>query len=314
MHYKSSNREGKSTTPAPSLKIDRLGRNRQAKELHSLGTISRSSNLSEFTAIHQPKWFWSKHSHWSYLQKGLFWGIVVSFTAVFSAGCGVALTKIERVEKAISQKIAVNFDTDRHTSKQSLTRPLTILLIEVNREREIQNKNILILKLDPQIGFVRVTNIPTDSRVKLANFGWSTIAEAYRYGGTALISQTVEELMNNVKIDRYLTASSDTLAQLTASGKLILSDCDREIQDCSSTSEVIQRQESEFEEIHQRLNIPAYFDNFAKTINAIQPNLDSNISNTEFIYIANFVREIDKDNVSINFLPKYPNNQGISLN
>ncbi len=74
-----------------------------AKLTRESNTAYRSINTKPITPLHQPLWFWQKHSQWSYFKRGLFWGGIISCTAIFSAGCGAALTKINLVEKAIQR-------------------------------------------------------------------------------------------------------------------------------------------------------------------------------------------------------------------
>ena len=298
MNYEPSSGEGKVTTDSLNRKVTKSNLTPKSSKTNSLSKIKESTHLTKWSSTHQPQWFWNQHLQWSYLQRGLFWGTIVSFIAIFSAGCGVVLTKIEGVEKAIAQQIDVNPQPKPKTSR-SIATPLNVLLVEL--DASTKNKNILLLKVDPQIGFAKVINIPADSRVDLSGYGWMTIADAYRHGGTDLTSRAAEQLIN-VKIDRYLMATTDTLAQLTASGKLTLNDCNPKIQDCISTSELIQRQEAEFESIHQRLNVAAYFANFTQTVEEIHSDLESNISVDEFVGIATFVKQLKQERFSIGFL------------
>ena len=71
-------------------------------------TIEQKSVTNEFKLLHQPWWFWSQHESWSHFNRGLFWGGIISLTAVSSALCGAALTKIDTIERTIAQKIEAN--------------------------------------------------------------------------------------------------------------------------------------------------------------------------------------------------------------
>ena len=67
---------------------------------------------SKIILLHQPWWFWSQHSGWSYFNRGLFWGGIISLTAVCSAIAGVIATKIDVVEQAIAQRIEQRSSAD----------------------------------------------------------------------------------------------------------------------------------------------------------------------------------------------------------
>lgn len=294
---------------------DRFERSKPLREFE--GSTSRfykleQPNFIEPTSIHEPRWFWNKHFYWSHFERGLFWGTLVSFTAILSAGCGVVLTKVDRVENAIAQIIPPSSFSKQAAKQSTLTSPLNVLLIEIDRSNKVKIQNILVLKFDPRIGFAKVINIPTDSRVKLPGGAWGTVADAYQDGGIKLTSRSIERLMNDVKLDRYFQAESSTFEYLAARIKLTLTHCEQVIQDCSSTSEQIQRQEDEFEAIRQRLRIQAYFTNFEQTVEKIQPNLNSDLSVQEFVSIANFVKGLKGNNISINFLPGYTSSEAIS--
>lgn len=319
MNYELSRSKGKIRGDSPgnnrtvSYSQTTLQEGSDVRTIHEEDRFSHSKPLKEFKvsidqlewgSIHEPRWFGNKYFYWSHFKRGLFWGTVVSFTAILSAGCGVALTKVDSIENAIAQRISSRSSPGQIAKQLPLTTPLNVLLIEVDRNDKAQIQNVLVLKLDPRIGFAKVINIPADSRIELSGGGWRTVADAYRDGGIKLISRSIEELMNDVKIDRYLKADSGVFEYLATRVKVSLTHCEQVIPDCSSTSEQIQWQEGEFEVIRQRLRVPAYFTNFAQTVAKIKPNLDSNLSVQEFVSIADFVRELKGNNVSINFLPQ----------
>ncbi|WP_319420500.1 LCP family protein [Pleurocapsa sp. FMAR1] len=336
-----------------------------AKLTRESNTAYRSMNTKPITLLHQPLWFWQKHSQWSYFKQGLFWGGIISFTAAFSAGCGVALTRINVVEKAIQRGLCERkccfassifhsrgggFPHERHSTPSEckvpkgrwrecavqeaiaqgikansnltgslnqavLSRPIDLLLIEVEPDTSSmvkfsstsigKTKAILVLQFDPDHGVAKIINIPTDSRVKIPGFGWGTIADAHRYGGVPLVSQVLTQLIEEVNINRYVRATPEVFQQLAASSELILDNCDSRIADCSNKVGQIIRQEDTLKAIHQHLNIPAYLANFQAAVTDIKPKLDTDLSLPELMSIANFVKDLDPENITASLLPEY---------
>ena len=285
-----------------------------AKLTRESNTAYRSINTKPITPLHQPLWFWQKHSQWSYFKRGLFWGGIISCTAIFSAGCGFALTRINLVEQEIAQRIEIYSNT-RSSHQAVLRHSIDLLLIEVEPDTNSmvkfsstsigKTKAILVLQFDPQNRVAKTIDVPIDSRVKIPGFGWGTIADAYRYGGVPLVSQVLTQSIDKVKINRYVRATPEVFQQLTASGELTLNNCDSKIADCSHKVKQIIRQEDTLKAIHQHLNIPAYLANFQATVTDIKPRLDTDLSLSELMSIANFVKDLDPENITIGLLPEY---------
>jgi hypothetical protein len=124
----------------------------------------------------------------------------------------------------------------------------------------------------------------------------------------------VNQLLNDVVIDRYVRATSQTWQQLSHSGKLTLPSCDDRIQDCGNKAEQIVRQEHAFEAISQYLSIPVYLSDFQTTVTKIEPKLDSNMSVSEIMSVVNFVQELESDQISVNLLPGYIPGKTIAKN
>ena len=257
----------------------------------------------------------SKQSSWSNFGRGLFWGGIVGLTAVFSASCGMALTQIDVVEKAIARTIELNLPTAKSVSKQSLTKPINVLLIEVEpREEEIvrfsqdfagKSKTILLLQFKPGSNTTKIINIPVNSRVKIPGFGWGTIDDANKYGGSSLVSQSVTQLLKEIAIDRYIRATPSTFNRLIYSGKIIFNDCDVLLKNCSDPTEKIARQQMGVETIRQRLNIPVYLNSFESTLKETRSDLDTNLSLSEAMSIANFVKELESDSITVDLVSNY---------
>ncbi len=283
--------------------------------IKSIPTIDPYSANHQGILFQDDFWFCLRQSCWFYFNKGLFWGAIFGLTVILSAGCGVALTKIDGVEKRINQVIDRNSSTIRSVSKHDLTHPVNILLLEVapNDDEIIQfssafvgkSKTILLLQFDPQLNKVKVINIPVDSRVKIPGFGWGTIGDANKYGGTPLISQLVVQLLDGITIDRYIRATPSTFRKLMASGKIELNHCNAKIEDCSDRVEQILQQQITADTIRQRLNIPSYLQSFETTLTETRSGLDTNLSVLEIMSVANFVKELEPDNIEVDLISDY---------
>lgn len=276
----------------------------------------------EINSLNQPLWFWRRHSQWSSFNRGIFWGGIIGFTAIASALGGAASTQIPPVEKVISNSLRGNNSSSvQPVAKPSLTRPVNLLLIEVRPDSNTiiksnsptdligNSKTILLLQFKPQEHFAKVINIPTDSPVQIPGLGLGKIADSYRYGGTALVSQMVSQIMNGATIDRYVIATPQTFRKLSASGKVKLDVCNSQIKDCANKSKQISRQQTSFEAIRQHLNIPFDRANFKKTIQTTKSDLDTNISLPEIMLLANYIGELEPSNISVELPPHYIRHQ-----
>ena len=322
-HERSHNGDPNSPYPKKHRIVISQPRTEYLKSILSPSVVNRSRDNYHIISFRQALWFWLEHSPWFYFGCGLFWGSIIGLTAMISAGAGVALTKIDAVEKAIAKTINRDASQVEPTVKYSLDRPVNVLLLEIKPINDEmlkfsqafagESQTILLLKFQPQLGKTQIIYIPPDSRVKIPGYGWGTIADANLYGGTELVSQIVAQLLGNVTIDRYIRANPKTFQQLIASGKITLNHCDLRSEDCSNENEQILRQKAAAEAIRQRLNIPNYLRDFGTTLTTIQPNLDTDLSLPEAMSIANFVKELEQDKIKVNLIPNYIPSQTIEL-
>ncbi len=109
-----------------------------------------------------------------------------------------------------------------------------------------------------------------------------------------------------------MRATPEVFQQLAASGELTLNNCDSRIADCSHKVEQIIKQEDTLKAIHQHLNIPAYLANFQATVTDIKPRLDTDLSLPELMSIANFVKDLDPENITISLLPEYVSGKAVT--
>ncbi|MEM8832511.1 MAG: LCP family protein [Cyanobacteria bacterium P01_G01_bin.19] len=259
--------------------------------------------------------FLSQQSSWGYFNRGLLWGGIIGLTAVFSASCGIALARIESVERVLVGLVGRNAANSPIVAKNSLNKLVNILILEVesNQEEIVQfspaftgkSQTIFLFQLEPQSNTAKVVYIPVDSRVKIPEFGWGTIADANSYGGTQLVTRSLARLLNGVTVDRYIRATPETFAQLIASGKVDIDRCNRAIQECDRLEEQIARQQTTVETIRQRLNIPSYFESFQATLAELQPSLDTDLSPSEVNLLAEFVKDLAPENINVELVAGY---------
>ncbi|MEM7761697.1 MAG: LytR C-terminal domain-containing protein [Cyanobacteria bacterium P01_A01_bin.40] len=273
------------------------------------------SNSSQITPLHQPLWFWSQHSSWSYFNRGFFWGGMISLTAVCSAIGGVALTRITPIEQAIVQRIDSNHVTPESETQSTVNNPVNVLLLEVKSDADDiiefseaflgESKTVLLLKLQPQLDSAQVIYIPNNSSVTIPEFGTGTIEDAYKIGGMKLLSEVITQLVADTTIEHYVRGTSEVFQQLFASGKITLEDCDVSIRNCANQTEQVMRQQVLFNTIRQRLNIPGYYASFQTTITKLESDLDADISVEEIVSWANFIKELEPDKIDVDLLPGY---------
>ena len=246
----------------------------------------------------------------SYFYRGLVWGVIVGFTAVFSALGGSALTQIESVEKAIARTIEAD-PSQKRSPESSLTRPLNVLLIEAVADPDAiaepaplgRDSKLLLLRLEPQLDYAQIINIPLDSSVYLPGYGRGIVRDADRLGGTQLLTQVVSQSVG-MKVNRYVRTSPEVVRRLLASGAIVPDEC-RPRPECIDKIEQITRQQTLLETIRQRLKVPYHSTKFQKTLLATQPDIDTNLSLTNLLSMAYFVRELEPDSINVDILSKY---------
>jgi polyisoprenyl-teichoic acid--peptidoglycan teichoic acid transferase len=273
----------------------------------------------------QKSWrFWWQDSSWSYFNRGLFWGGLVSLTSVLSAVGGMALTHIDFVEQQISQRLPGNNPKKLAVMEHSpLITPLQILLVEVEPDANSlvgfsataggKTKTILLLKVEPELNLARAINIPLNSQIQIPGFGQGTVKDAYRLGGMNLLSQAINRLPGDFTVDRYLRTTPDIFEQLLDSGKITLENCDSRLENCGDQIDQVIRQQNVFKTIRQHFNIPNYLANFETAIAQVEPQLDTNFSTAEIISVANFIKELEPEEITVDLLPGYTPGQPIKI-
>jgi anionic cell wall polymer biosynthesis LytR-Cps2A-Psr (LCP) family protein len=311
---KTSSQHGEKDTAAPEK--NQVDLTKSTKLVSGDRVVEKLLNIPQVNSLRQTLWFYWRHSSWSYFNQGLFWGGLVSLTSILSAIGGMALTHIDLVEQQISQRLPGNNSVKLATVENpTLTTPLQILLVEVkpytddlvgfSKNAGGKSKTILLLKIDPELNLAQVINIPLNSKTKIPGFGLGTVEDAYKIGGMKLLSEAVNRLPNDFTVDRYLRTTPKVFQQLIDSGKITLQNCDPRINDCFDKSAQVVRQQTALKSIRQHFNIPRYLANFETAIARVEPQLDTNISVSEIISVANFIKELEPDRLNVTLLPGY---------
>ena len=284
--------------------------------------------------------------------QGLYWGVIFMSTVVFSAISGASLTRIKPVHNTITsliqeknpQDLLLVSQSTQSPAASSLTRPVNLLIMGINslESSEKRTKNtfvddsqtILLLKFQPQENVVSITFIPQDSQVEIPGLGFGTIKEANNYGGINMVSQAISETLVDVEIDRYITATPETLFEfinllggvevfvpdssdsksfqpnnLVTGWQTLNSKQVKEFVHHSGSSDdnihTIQQHQILIEAIRKRLHNPTFIANLPKTVQTLQQYLDTDLTLAEMKALINFLHQRERDEVTINLFPGY---------
>lgn len=287
--------------------------------------VEPSSHPQQHSLGQQAWWSWGQNFSWSYFKRGFFWGGLVSLTSVLSAIGGMALTQVDFVEQQISQRLPGNNPEKLAAMEHAaLTTPLQVLLVEVEPDANSlvdfsatsggKSKTILLLKLEPELNLAQAINIPLNAQIQIPGFGQGTVKDAYRLGGINLLSQAINRLPGDFTVDRYLRTTPSIFQQLRDSGKITLNNCDPRLESCRDEIDRVIRQQDAFETIRQRFNIPNYLANFETAIAQVEPQLDTNVSTAEIISVANFIKELEPGEITVDLLSGYTPGKSIKTN
>ena len=323
MNQKRSHSSKKSSSSWKSNRVDNPQNQVELNELSKANrAIEQTADLHQSTPLNRFLRFKHQNSYWSYFNRGLFWGGLVSLTSICSAIAGMALTKVDFVEQQISARLQKYPAKLAAVEPDAISTPLQILLVEVEsdvdamvgfgRDSAGKSKTILLLKVEPELDIAQVINVPLDTKANIPGLGEGTVADAYTIGGMDLLSQTIDGLNEGIKVDRYLRTSEEVFQQLTDSGKITLNRCDPTVRDCPNLAEQVIHQETAFKTIRQRFNIPTYLESFQTTVERIEPQLDTNLSTAEIMEVANFIKELEPDRLNVELVPRYTPGKAIA--
>lgn len=296
-------------------------------------------------------WFWLTHSQLSSFKSGVFWGLIVSFTAMISGLIGASLITITSVGSNFISKLDNNHKVNlgykllREYQKQlflnpkainityRLNRPFNLLLIGIKPDRQAiknfpttlvgESQTIWLLQFQPERDLVKVINIPIDSLVQIPGFGRNTIKNAHKYGGTPLVSQVVSQLVDNINIDAYITAtpkalenilpeleaitanycSSATYSQNQTLVALVSSPSQaNKLNNCRSKSAQFHQQRLLWKTMGQKLQQSTIRDRFSHNLLTASKYLDTNISPQEILSLTDFIAQLPSSGLQVSLL------------
>ena len=157
----------------------------------------------------------------------IFWLLFVIFTAAISAAIGAITALLAPVEPQIISRVldATGFsDTSSNRSGYSLSRPVNILILGIDRVPEAaanspkifngRSDTIALLHLEPRDKSISLLSIPRDTKVEIPGIRFSKINEANARGGVALATRLVSSMLNNTTIERYVRVSNSAFREL----------------------------------------------------------------------------------------------------
>ncbi len=198
-----------------------------------------------------------------------------------------------------------------------------------------RSDTILLLRFDPADQSLKMLSIPRDSRVEIPGVGYKKINDANVVGGVSLATKVVSQTLGDVPIDRYIRVTTDVFVELVdlLGGVDIFVPQDMNYRDQTQNLEIdlkkgwqalngqqaeqfarfrnsqqgdigrVQRQQMLLKAIQRKAVSPLFLPKLPQAIEILQKSMDTNLSNEEIICLANFGREIPKENLKMVLLP-----------
>ena len=194
---------------------------------------------------------------------------------------------------------------------------------------------MLLLRFNPDAEKLTILSIPRDTRVRLDEYGVQKINIANEYGGPALVTEAVSNLLDGVKIDKYVRLNIqgvekliDALGGVTVNvpkdmkyndfsqhlyidlkkGKQHL-DGDKATQflrfryDAYGDISRIQRQQMLMRSVVEQTLKPSTIVKVPKILSVIQSHLDTDLTIKELMALGGFAAKTDRSNVQMFMLP-----------
>lgn len=198
-----------------------------------------------------------------------------------------------------------------------------------------RSDTLLLLRFDPSDHSVRMLSIPRDSRVEIPGIGFSKINDANVQGGPALAARVISKTLNDVPIDRYVRVTTDAFVELVdlVGGVEVFVPQPMSYQDKTQNLNInlqagwqtltgdqaeqfarfrsdqygdigrVQRQQVLLKALQKRLFSPAIIPRIPQAMQILQQYIDTNLSLEEMLALANFGRELKRENIKMVMLP-----------
>jgi anionic cell wall polymer biosynthesis LytR-Cps2A-Psr (LCP) family protein len=274
------------------------------------------------------------YRQFSSFRSGLSWGIIISFTTIVSGTIGAFFTLVTPVNQTIttvlnqtkSNEFLLPKKSVNYVSLDYLNQPVNILFIGIEPLKNSSpqdsytfighSNTILLLQFKPQQNSLQVISIPPDSQVEIPNIGQKQISDANVYGGAKFLTQVVSYTLDNLPIDGYIIVSNVALRELNnwlskadnfspqiAAESLPQSSLQNQIyRDALSN---LQRQEIFLKKLHHYWHHPESLAQIPEIIASLKKYLDTNLNHSEIIALANFLHQLESEQIKVSMLPEY---------
>ncbi len=214
--------------------------------------------------------------------------------------------------------------------------------LELVNSFEGLSDTMLLLRFDPDQDKLSVLSIPRDTRVYLDGYGVRKINHANEYGGPALTTAALSDLLGGIKIHRYVRVNVqgiekliDALGGVTVdvpkdmkyndfSQHLYINlkkgrqhlDGDKAVQflryryDELGDISRVQRQQMLMRSVVEQTLKPATIIKIPKILSVIQSHIDTNLTIQELMGLANFASSTKRSDVKMMMLPGGFNSDG----
>lgn len=198
-----------------------------------------------------------------------------------------------------------------------------------------RSDTLLLVRFDPREQSLKLLSIPRDTRVRISGVGHTKINDANVYGGPRLAAEVINESLGEIEIDRYVRVTTDAFKELVnvvggvevfvprpmvyedntqglfidlPAGLQVL-DGDQAEQfarfrhDSNGDIGRVQRQETLLKALQAKLTQPGILMKIPQVINLLQSSVDTNLSMEEILALANFGRQLERQQVQMVMLP-----------
>lgn len=248
---------------------------------------------------------------------------------------------------ASSQKEAQSSDGTSWQSgfQYQVGRPVNILVMGIDRvpgaktgSKELFNgrsDTMLLLRVDPTDGSVRLLSIPRDTQISLPTIGTTKINDANVRGGAELAAKTVSGALNGIVIDRYVRVDTEAFRELVdllggvevyvpqamsyvdktqkltinlAAGLQTLNGNQAEQfarfrHDAYGDIGRVQRQQTLLKALLKRVTNPTVIPRLPGLVSAMQKYIDTNLSLEEMLALTGAGRQLSQGNFKMVMLP-----------
>ncbi|AER66733.1 cell envelope-related transcriptional attenuator [Thermovirga lienii DSM 17291] len=259
--------------------------------------------------------------------------LVISMLAIFALVAGTAF-KVIPLLNPNSENIKENIVYDKKTGTVNV---LIVGTDKVPGEKRNRSDTIAIASLDIDKKVIKVLTIPRDTRAQIPGKGWQKINHAYAYGGIELLGKSIVNLLA-IPIHYYVVVNYDSFPKLVdliggvdiyvskhlkyhdRAGNLHI-DIPKGMQHLDGKTALgyvrfrndaygdigrIERQKKFYNAVFEKLKQPEILTKIPSLIKEGLRLIDTNISMSQALQLASYLKDIPRENVAIATLPGRP--------